>query len=79
MMEVKKTTKYDGKLKGVRIVNKNIVDADGEIIDLVSVLSKVYGDNVFDLSTTCKEEEIIDVDDAEEAIIGEDGDIIYED
>jgi len=79
MMEVKKTTKYDGKLKGVRIVNNNIVDADGEIIDLVSVLSKVYGDNVFDLSTTCKEEEIIDVDDAEEAIIGEDGDIIYED
>jgi len=79
MMEVKKTTKYDGKLKGVRIVNNNIVDADGEIIDLVSVLSKVYGDNGFDLSTTCKEEEIIDVDDAEEAIIGEDGDIIYED
>ena len=79
MMEVKKRTKYDGKLKGVRIVNNNIVDADGEIIDLVSVLSKVYEDNVFDLSTTCKEEEIIDVDDAEEAIIGEDGDIIYED
>lgn len=78
MMEVKKTIKYDGKLKGVRVVNDNIVDADGEIIDLVSVLSKVYGEKTFDLSTTTKEEEIIDVDNAEEAYVDDDGSLIYE-
>ena len=78
MMEVKKTIKYDGKLKGIRVINDNIVDADGEIIDLVSVLSKVYGEKSFDLSTTTKEEEIIDVDNAEEAYIDDDGNLIYE-
>lgn len=78
MMEVKKTIKYDGKLKGIRVINDNIVDADGEIIDLVSVLSKVYGEKSFDLSTTTKEEEIIDVDNAEEAYVDDDGNLIYE-
>ena len=78
MMEVKKTVKYDGKLKGIRIINDNIVDADGEIINLVSVLSKVYGEKAFDLSTTTKEEEIIDVDNVEEAYIDDDGNLIYE-
>ena len=62
MFEVKKTTKYDGKLKGVRIVDGNIVDFEGEIIDVISILSKVYGEDTFDLSTTCKEEEYIDTD-----------------
>lgn len=78
MIEIKKTTKCDGKLKGVHIVNGNIVDVDGEVIDLVSVLSKVYGENFFDLSTTAKEEEIIDVDEADDATIDEDGNLIYE-
>ena len=62
MFEVKKTTKYDGKLKGVRIVDGNIVDSEGEIIDVISILSKVYGEDTFDLSTTYKEEEYIDTD-----------------
>lgn len=66
MIEVKKTTKYDGKLKCTHIVNKNIVDEEGEVIDLITVLSKVYGDNFFDLSTTCKEEEHIELDDVDE-------------
>ena len=62
MMEVKKTIKYDGKLKGIRVVDKTIVDAEGEVVDLVAILAKVYGENIFDLSTTCKEEEIIDAE-----------------
>ena len=78
MMEVKKTVKYDGKLKGIRIINDSIVDADGEVVDLVSVLSKVYGEKAFDLSTTTKEEEIIDVDNADDAYIDDDGNLIYE-
>jgi len=69
MIEVKKTTKYDGKLKGVHIVDNNIVDAEGEIVDLVSVLSKVYGEGFFDLSTTAKEEEIIDVEETYEVSV----------
>ena len=62
MMEVKKTIKYDGKLKGIRVVGKCLVDADGEGVDLIAILAKVYGENMFDLSTTCKEEEIIDAE-----------------
>ena len=76
-MEVKKTVKYDGKLKGIRVINDTIVDADGEIINLVSLLSKAYGEKTFDLSTTSKEEEIIDVDE-EEAFLDDDGNLIYE-
>lgn len=77
-MEIKKIVKYDGKLKGVHIVEGNLVDTDGEIIDLISILSKVYGENYFDLSTTNKKEEILDVDQAEEAYFDEDGNLVYE-
>lgn len=62
MIEIKKTTKYDGKLKGIRIIDNNVIDEDGEIIDLVNFLSKAYGEKVFDLSTTAKEEEIIEIE-----------------
>lgn len=57
-MDFKKTIKYDGKLKGL-----HIFDGDGVIIDLVDCLSKVYGEQPFDISTTTKTEESIDVDD----------------
>lgn len=66
MLEVKKTTKYDGKLKSIRVINGNIVDENGEVIDLISALSRAYGENMFDLSTTSKEEEIIDIEPDEE-------------
>lgn len=64
-MELKKTVKYDGKLKGVHIVDENIVDSDGMVLDLISVLKKAYGEMPFDLSTTTKTEEIIDTEDIE--------------
>lgn len=66
MLELKKTTKWDGKLKGIRIEDGQIVDGDGVIIDLVDVLQKAYGDSTFDLSTTTKMEEIIDLTEDEE-------------
>lgn len=69
MLEVKKTTKYDGKLKSIRVIDGNIVDENGEVIDLISALSKAYGENMFDLSTTSKEEEIIDIEPDEEVDI----------
>ena len=77
-MEIKKIVKYDGKLKGVHIVDGNFVDLDGEIIDLVSILSKVYGENYFDLSTTNKKEEILDLEQADDAYVDEDGNLVYE-
>lgn len=69
MLEVKKTTKYDGKLKSIRVIDGNIVDENGEVIDLISALSRAYGENMFDLSTTSKEEEIIDIEPDEEVDI----------
>ena len=62
-MDFKKTIKYDGKLKRLHIFDGKFVDEDGVIIDLVDCLSKVYGEQPFDISTTTKTEESIDVDD----------------
>lgn len=70
-MELKKTTKWDGKLKGVRIVNNQVMDSDGVIVDLIDILSKAYGDATFDISTTTKLEEIIDLDEPDEVYIGD--------
>lgn len=61
-MELKKTIKYDGKIKGLHIVDGKLVDGDGEIIDILDVLEKAYGEKPFDLSTTTKTEEIINLD-----------------
>lgn len=71
MLEVKKTTKYDGKLKSIRVIDGNIVDENGEVIDLISALSRAYGENMFDLSTTSKEEEIIDIEPDDEVDIND--------
>ena len=62
-MELKKTVKYDGKLKGLHMVDGQLVDMDGEIIDILDIFEKAYGDKPFDMSTTTKTEEIIDLDD----------------
>lgn len=61
-MELKKTVKYDGKLKGLHMVDGKLVDITGEILDINEVFEKAYGDMPFDLSTTTKTEEKIDLD-----------------
>ena len=61
-MDFKKTIKYDGKIKGLHIVDGELVNLDGEIIDNISILERVYGEKPFDLSTTTKTEESIDPD-----------------
>ena len=71
MLELKKTTKWDGKLKGIRIEDGQIVDGDGVIIDICAVLERAYGDSTFDLSTTTKMEEIIDLEEDDEVDIDE--------
>lgn len=70
-MELKKTTKWDGKLKDVRIVNNQLMDSDGVIIDIIDILSKAYGDLAFTISVSAKQEEIIDLDEPDEVYIGE--------
>lgn len=39
-MELKKTVKYDGKLKGLHMVDEQLVDMDGEIIDILDIFER---------------------------------------
>lgn len=64
-MELKKTVKYDGKIKGLHIIDGNLVNSEGEIINIIDILTKAYGERPFDLSTTTKTEEIIVLDSVE--------------
>lgn len=65
-MELKKTVKYDGKIKGLHMVEGQLVDQNGEVIDILSVLQKAYGETPFDLSTTTKTEETINLDEEDD-------------
>ena len=60
MVELKKTTKMDVKLKALHF--DVVVNEDGEIIDIVKHLQAAYGDKYFDLSTTSKVEEIEEIE-----------------
>lgn len=62
MIELKKTTKWDGKLKALHFEGDAIVDENGEILDLNKHLKAAYADRYFDLSVTAKEEEILEID-----------------
>lgn len=61
-MDVKKTIKWDGKLKGLHFVDNELIDENGEIIDLNKYMKAAYGDKVFDVSVTAKEEEILEIE-----------------
>ena len=61
-MTIKKTTKYDGKLKGIHFEDRMLLDGEGLEIDLLDYLFKAYGESPFDLSTTTKSEEEIELD-----------------
>ena len=65
-MDVKKTVKWDGKLKGLHFEGNELIDENGEIIDLNKHMKAAYGDKFFDLSVTAKEEEILEIEVKEE-------------
>lgn len=67
-MEVKKTIKWDGKIKGLHFENDMLIDENGEVINLNECMKVAYANRIFDLSTTAKEEEIIEcnIDEDEE-------------
>lgn len=68
-MDVKKTIKFDGKLKAVHMMNGKVIDMNGEVVDILNDFEKTYGDIPFDISTTTKIEEAIDLDDVDGAVI----------
>ena len=56
-MIVKKKTTWNGKLSKLQIHENNIIDENGEIVDLIDYLEQFYGDKVFEISVSAKEEE----------------------
>ena len=62
-MELKKTTKYDGKLKDVHFEDGELLDSCNESIDILDLLHKAYGNQYFTITTSTKIEEVIDLDD----------------
>lgn len=62
MAKFKKAENISGKYKAIMIQDGNFVDTEtGDIIDMVNDLSKVYGNNVFDISVTSKSEEDVEI------------------
>ena len=62
MIELKRTTKWDGKLKNLHYEGNVLINEDGEVIDLNGHLRAAYGDRSFDLSVSAKEEELIEIE-----------------
>lgn len=62
MIEVKRTTKWDGKIKGLHFEGNALIDENGEIVSLNEWVRAAYADKVFDVSVTAKEEEILEVE-----------------
>ena len=66
-MEVKRTIKTDMVLKNARVIGDNVVDEDGEIVDLVEAISRIYGEDVeFKLALTRSTSEEIDINVSED-------------
>lgn len=62
MIELKRTTKWDGKIKGLHFEGSFLVDENGEVVNLNEWLKAAYSDKYFDLSVTSKEEEFIEIE-----------------
>ena len=61
-MEIKKTVKWDGKLKGLHFEGNELIDENGEVINLNECMKAAYDGKTFDVSSTAKEEEILEVE-----------------
>ena len=66
-MEIKRTIKTDMVLKNARVINGNVVDEDGEIVDLTEAIFKIYGEDVeFKLTLTRSTSEELELETYEE-------------
>lgn len=54
---VKKKTTWNGKVKNLCFNEGKIVDENGEIVDIMDILEQFYGDKVFEITVSAKEEE----------------------
>lgn len=62
MAKFTKTRTIKGNYKGVVITDGQFVDAEsGEQINLAEELQSVYGENAFDITTSLKTDEDIDI------------------
>lgn len=68
-IEVNRETKTSMKAKGLSIVNGDIVDDSGEVINLGEVLGRAFGDSMFDLSAVKSIKEAVDIEPDEEVDI----------
>ncbi len=69
MLEMKKVTKLDGKMKSLHFADDVLVNEDGEVVDLHKYLKSAYEDSYFDLSFTSKVEEIVEVEIEDEDVV----------
>ena len=61
MAKFNKTETVKGKITGVVVRGGEFVDGEtGEVIDVITMLSKIYGDEPFDISTTAKQDVELD-------------------
>lgn len=64
-MEIKKTVKTDMTIKTARVEDNVLIDENGEIINIVEVASKLYGDGEFKLTLTRSTSEEVDINEVE--------------
>ena len=58
----KKTTKLTGKFDNIVIHEGQFMDNEtGEVVDIATILEKVYGDKVIKISTAAQDDEDIDI------------------
>lgn len=68
-MEIKRSIKTDVVVKTARVVDNSLVDEDGEVINIIDVASKLYGDGEFKLTLTRSTSEEVDIEEIEEVDI----------
>ena len=65
-MDIKRSIKTDVVLKDARLIDGNIIDDNGEIVDLMDVISKIYGEDEFKITLTRSTSEEVDIEEVEE-------------
>lgn len=66
-MDIKRTVKTDIIAKEARVIDNSIIDDNGEVLNLVDIVKKIYGEDVeFKLTLTRSTSEEVDIDEVEE-------------
>ncbi len=69
-MDIKRTVKTDIIAKEARVIDNSIIDDNGEVLNLVDIVKKIYGEDVeFKLTLTRSTSEEVDIEEVEEVDI----------